>query len=421
MSPKKLGKAFVCRLLERQVKQLRKKNDFKIIAVAGSVGKTSTKLAIAKTLEKSRKVMYQDGNYNDRLTVPLVLFGQEEPNLLNPFAWLKIWRQNAKKLMQAYPYEIAVLELGVDGPGQMTDFAYLKPELAVVTAVAPEHMEYFGTLDAVAKEELEVVNYSKQVILNVDDITEQYLPTTPYISYGLNGGDYSVRDRHEDGLKAQDITFTLPGDGSLQVRSAFLGDQGAKIALASVACGQIFGLSPEEIKTGLEQVGHFPGRMQILSGVNGSTLMDDTYNASPTAMKAALDVLYTVDAPQRIAILGSMNEMGEGSEQMHKEVGAYCDPAKLGLVVTIGKQANDWLDPAAEQKGCTVKSFLNPYEAGEFVKTQLKDSAVVLAKGSQNGVFAEEALKQLLANPEDASKLVRQSPYWLRIKEKQFK
>ena len=98
MNPKKIGKDLICRLLERQVKQLRHKNGFRVVAVAGSVGKTSTKLAIAKTLGHSRKVIYQDGNYNDRLTVPLVLFGQAEPNILNPLAWAKILRANAKML-----------------------------------------------------------------------------------------------------------------------------------------------------------------------------------------------------------------------------------------------------------------------------------------------------------------------------------
>lgn len=419
MSPKKLGKAFICRLLERQVEELRRKNDFRVVAVTGSVGKTSTKLAIAKTLAKTRKTMYQDGNYNDRLTVPLVLFGQKEPNIFNPLAWQRIVRENARMLKQAYPYDFAVLELGVDGPGQMADFAYLKPDLAVVTAVAPEHMEYFGNLRNVAEEELAVVEFSNDALLNKDNIAPEYLPGGPYSLYGENA-EYSVTARRPDGLKGQHITVHLPDVQTLEADINFLGEQGAKVALAAVAAAHKLGLSAEQIKSGLQSVPQFPGRMQVLAGVDRSQLIDDTYNASPLAVKAALDVLYGAEAPQRIAILGSMNEMGEGSPALHKEIGAYCDPAKLDLVVAVGREATDYLAPAALARGCLVKTFLNPYEAGEFVKSQLKSGAVVLAKGSQNGVFAEEALKQLLKNPEDSRKLVRQSPYWLGVKAKQF-
>jgi UDP-N-acetylmuramoyl-tripeptide--D-alanyl-D-alanine ligase len=421
MSPKKLGKKFICRLLERQVNELREKNAFTVVVVTGSVGKTSTKLAIAKTLEKTKRVMYQEGNYNDRVTVPLVLFGQEEPNIFNPFAWRRILRENAQKLTQAYPYDYVVLELGVDGPGQMKDFAYLKPELAVVTAVAPEHMEYFGDLAHVAREELAVLGFSLEGLLNTSDIATEYLPTSLYSSYGSENADYTVRISENNGLSGQHISFRLPDAQSLDVDTSFLGAQGAKVALAAVATAHKLGLSEEQIKAGIESVPQFAGRMQVLDGINGSKLIDDTYNASPVAVKAALDVLYEAKTTQRIAILGSMNEMGAGSAAMHKEMGEYCDPDKLDLVVTIGKEAGEHLAPAAAMRGCQVKTFLSPYEAGEFVKSQLKEGAIVLGKGSQNGVFAEEALKQLLKNPEDSKKLVRQSPYWLKIKEKQFK
>jgi UDP-N-acetylmuramoyl-tripeptide--D-alanyl-D-alanine ligase len=135
---------------------------------------------------------------------------------------------------------------------------------------------------------------------------------------------------------------------------------------------------------------------------------------------AGLDVLADAPAEKRIAILGSMNELGDYSKEAHEEVGNYCDPAKVDLVVTIGKMARDMLAPVAAQKGCVVESFLSPYEAGRYVKEQLKDGTVVLGEGSQNGVFAEEALKQLLADPADAAKFVRQSPNWLDLKKRQF-
>lgn len=420
MNLKKIGKSVLSRRLERQVKRLREKNDITVVAVAGSVGKTSTKLAIAKTLAVNKKVQYQAGNYNDRTTVPLVFFGHEQPGIYNLPAWLKIIRDNERRLKQPYPYDIVVVELGTDAPGQMRNFSYLQPDVLVLTAIADEHMQAFGTLDAVAREELAALSYSNAIILNTDDIPANYLPDTSYISYGLQGGNYTVSDRRPIALQGQKITFRLPDGKEITQDVAVLGDQGAKIALAAVAAQHALGVSAANIKKSLTAITHVPGRMQILAGKRGSIIIDDTYNASPVAVEAALDVLYKSEAKQRIAILGSMNELGEDSATMHSEIGGYCNPKKLDLVVTIGKEAADNLAPVAKNQGCEVHSFASPYEAGRFVAARLKPETIVLAKGSQNGVFAEEAVKILLANQSQARKLVRQSPYWLAQKRIQF-
>ncbi len=420
MKLKKLGKAFLCRRLERQVQQLRAKNDFQVIAVAGSVGKTSTKLAIAKTLAVNQKVRYQEGNYNDRLTVPLVFFGHEQPGIYNFIAWRRVLKANRRQLQKKYPYDAVVVELGTDAPGQLKDFTYLQPDLLVLTAIADEHMSQFKTLEAVAKEELVPISFSNQLLLNVDDIPAEYLPEASYTSYGLLGGDYTVTQRETVALQGQKITFHLPDNKEITQEVAVLGDQGAKIALAAVATQHMAGLSPAKIKQGLKAITHVPGRMQILAGKRGSLIIDDTYNASPVAVEAALDVLYSAEATQRIAILGSMNELGADSATLHSDIGGYCNPKKLNLVVTIGQEAAEYLAPVAENQGCEVKTFMSPYEAGRYVASQLKTGAVVLAKGSQNGVFAEEAVKQLLANTSQERKLVRQSPPWLLKKAVQF-
>lgn len=420
-NPKKFGRAVVCTVLERQVKKLRKKHDFKIVAVAGSVGKTSTKLAIADLLSQTLRVQHQTGNYNDRVTVPLIFFGHSEPNIMNIFAWFKIFSANSKIVKGKYPYDIVVIELGTDGPGFMQEFAYLQPELAVVTAVAPEHMEYFKTLHAVAAEELKVFDFAKAVLVNGDDVPGKYLAGRKFLEYSTlsNRAQYYAKAATQD-LKGQRLDIMLPSAQLKAVSVQYIGQHGAKFALAAAAVGDILGLKPVDLTTGLQQLHHFGGRMQVLPGIKDSQIIDDTYNASPLAVKAALDVLYSAKAKQRIAILGDMNELGDMSSSAHREVGEYCDPKKLTYVVTIGKESKKYLAPTAKKQGCKVKSFLSPYEAGEFVKSILKDGAVVLAKGSQNGVFAEEAIKSLLADPADASKLVRQSKYWLSVKQKQF-
>jgi UDP-N-acetylmuramoyl-tripeptide--D-alanyl-D-alanine ligase len=420
LQPKRYGKALLCSLLERQVRILREKNDMTVIAVAGSVGKTSTKLAIARTLEAvGKKVRYQLGNYNDRLTVPLVFFGAEEPGIFNIPAWLRILMNNQRILRQDYSAEIVVIELGPDGPNQMDAFAYLHPELCVVTAVSEEHMAFFGDLDTVAKEELKVFNYSSQLLVNTDDVPARYLGQDSYVSYGLANANFTASVGSKPTSEGQLLSLKLHHD-NVELKTRMLGAQGAKVVLAAAAVAHMLEVEMQDLKAALETLQPFAGRMQLLRGVSRSTIIDDTYNASPVAVKAALDVLYAMEAPQRIAILGSMNEMGELSPSLHEQIGAYCDPDKLDLVVTVGADAKQYLAPAAKKAGCTVKSFSSPKKAGSFVAKEIKQKAVVLAKGSQNGVFTEEAVKQLLAEPADADKLVRQSDYWLNVKRSQF-
>lgn len=421
--PKLLGRSAVCHILEWQVRRLRSRHTFTLIAVTGSVGKTSTKTSIAAVLGATRRVKWQEGNYNDRVTVPLIFFGHVQPGLFNVIAWLGIFLKNEFMLRRNYPYDVVVVELGTDRPGNIREFAYLKPDVVVVTAVAPEHMEQFRTLDAVAEEELTVLNFSKQALINRDDVPSAYLKGKEYQSYGLKkGADYTVSERSGRDLQGQTMTLHLgEKTENVTVSFALLGDQGAKIALAAAATAHLLEVSPEDIKKGMEVLKAFSGRMQILAGRYNTTLIDDTYNATPIATKAALDVLYAGDAPQRIAILGSMNELGEYTPEAHREVGAHCDPEKLDFVVTVGADANRYLAPTAEAQGCTVYQFTSPYEAGDFVNEHLKEGAVVLAKGSQNGVFTEEALKVLLADKTDVHKLVRQSAYWMGVKSKQFK
>jgi UDP-N-acetylmuramoyl-tripeptide--D-alanyl-D-alanine ligase len=419
--PKKAARSLVCTILELQVRQLRSRHHFKVVAVVGSMGKTGTKMAIAELLAQSGlRVRCQAGNYNDRVTVPLVFFGLREPSLYNLLAWLKVFGATQAENALPYPYDVVVVELGTDGPGQMEQFAYLKPDIAVVTAVSAEHMEYFGTLDRVAAEELAVFDFSSRVLVNGDDTPGKYLAGREFAEYSLQSEQAEYLGvAKSKGLQGQKLDVKLP-HGSLTTEIHFLGEQGAKVTLAAAAAADMLGVKKAAIAKGLSELRPFSGRMQILDGVKNTTIIDDTYNAAPLTAKAALDVLYAARTGQRIAILGSMNEMGDYSREAHTEVGEYCNPKKLDVVVTIGKDAKKWLAPAARARGCTVHSFLSPYEAGEYVTGKLQKGGIVLAKGSQNEVFAEEAIKPLLADPADAAKLVRQSDYWLARKEQQF-
>lgn len=423
--PKRLAKRWLCTIFEKQVVELRQRQpQVKFVAVVGSMGKTSTKLALAHTLEATGwRVQYQAGNYNDRLTVPLVVFGQELPALSNLAAWRRLWRANRQLLKSDYPYDVVVLELGTDAPGQINEFAYLKPDLTVVTAVAPEHMEFFGDLSTVANEELSVANFSHQLLLNSDDVPAEYRRQLKYRSYSLidSKADYSSQAVGH-GLTGQNLRLKKQNRDWCRVDSVYLGSQGQKIVLAAAAATDL--IRPVETRvlalalSGLEP---FAGRMQLLKGIHDSVIIDDTYNASPAAVEAALTVLTKAEAPQRIAVLGSMNELGEFGPEAHRAIGASLDNAKIDAVITIGQEAKDYLAPTAEAAGCLVTSFLDPVLAGRHVRKLIKNGAVILFKGSQNGVFAEEAIKAVLADPADANKLVRQSSAWMAKKHRQFK
>ncbi len=416
---KKLAKKIIAAGLGYQVRRLRAKNDFKIVAVAGSVGKTSTKLAIARVLGARYKIQYQDGNYNDLVSVPLIFFGQELPSLFNPLAWLTIFWRNARIIKQAYPYEVVVVELGTDGPGQLKDFrAYLKADVGVLTGIAPEHMQFFDDMEAVAKEELTLADLSQRLIVNMDLCPAEYLEgfSKPFKSYGLSrSADVRLSDLEFEGLSSS-FEVAYQDKILLKVEHEAVSEPQLYSVTAAVTVAIELGLSPAEIKRGLDAIKPVNGRMRLLPGISDSLIIDDTYNASPQATRAALATLYRMNAPQKIAILGNMNELGEYSKGAHEEIGQQCDPSQLDKVVTIGPDANQYLAAAAEAKGCKVNRFTDPLAAGEYLREAIKKGALILAKGSQNGVFAEETVKLLLADRADRKKLVRQSDYWLKQK-----
>jgi UDP-N-acetylmuramoyl-tripeptide--D-alanyl-D-alanine ligase len=405
-----------------------KKHNPKIVAVAGSVGKTTTKIAIANVLSQGFRVQFQDGNYNTPISIPFIFTGQVMPSLYNPFSWAKAWLKGRQVLKKEYPYDIVVIELAIDTPGDMEVFKNLiHPDISVMTAVCEEHMEFFKTLDAVAEEELLLADFSDIFVFNQEDVDkkflDKYIPTsTATKSYGLNSGQYKVIPKQTPNRFYIDAETSRGKIKNIEVNN--LVATSLKSISAAIAVADILNMKSSDIIKGIAKIKPVAGRMQILDGIKGLLIIDDTYNSSPLAVEAALDSLYEIKGKpgmQRIAILGSMNELGDYSKDAHERVGSYCDPKKLDLLVTIGGQANKYLASAAAKKGVKVLTCNSPYEAAKIVKRELQDDAALLAKGSQNGVFAEESVKMLLADPSDASKLVRQNSFWQAKKRAQFK
>lgn len=421
-------KQFVQKYLENQVKAYFKAHpDVKLVAVGGSVGKTSTKTAIATVLSSQFRVRMAEGNLNTHMSVPVAILGIEYPeDIRSVSSWLAVFRAARKRVKQPSDVDVIVQELGTDRIGEMTHFGtYLQPDIGVVTAVAPEHMEFFKTLNTVAEEEMSLANYSKKTVLNRDMIDSKYandLTNATMVTYGRTSAaeyrieveDFSLDYGYKTRLMAPNIKKSKPA----YVR--VVGEHSLLPPTAALAVAVELGMDLPKIAEGIEDIVPVKGRMNVLRGVKKSVLIDDTYNSSPDSAAAALQTLYTMQAPQRIAILGSMNELGELSESAHKELGELCDPSLLAWVVTVGDEAEKHLAPVAKAKGCQVKSFSNAIDAGGFVNGVLEEGAVVLAKGSQGGIYLEEALKILLHETHEDHELVRQSENWQKIKQEFF-
>lgn len=421
-------KSFIQKRLENYVRQYFKKHpEVKLVAVGGSVGKTSTKTAIATVLSKKFRVRMQDGNFNTHMSAPLGILGIDYPeNIRSPLEWLQVFRAARKRIKQPTDVDIIVQELGSDRPGEMAHFGtYLQPSVGVVTGVTPEHMEFFSTIETVAQEELALANFSQLAIINRDDIdgrfadflTNQNVDTygsTAAAEFRIEVKDFDPNHGYEGWLVLSGFAETYPAD--LRV----LGEHSLRPVCGAVAVAVKLGMGPHEIVEGVEDITPVPGRMNLLRGINGAMLIDDTYNSSPASAEAALQALYGLQAPQRIAILGSMNELGGISAAEHEALGHLCDPALLAWVVTIGHDAEQYLAPAAKARGCQVRSFSSAIDAGAFVRSVLEKDAVVLAKGSEGGIYAEEALKLLLHSTDDDNQLVRQSPSWIARKNQFF-
>ena len=421
-------KIIIRKKLEIYVKKYFKKHpEVKLIVVAGSVGKTSTKTAIATVLSEKYRVRMHDGNHNTHISAPLAILGVDYPTEIRGLgAWLTVFKAARIRIAEPSDVDVIVQELGTDRIGEIPHFGkYLRPDIGVVTAVSSEHMEFFKTIDNVAREELAVANFSKLALINRDDIDGKYAEylTNPSIdTYGTNGNaEYYFIDEDftvEDGYKGQFFAPELPDSVTAQIK--LLGNHMLRPAIAAGAVALKLGLTPDELITGLLKINAVPGRMNVLRGLENSIIIDDTYNSSPLAAVCALQALYSLNVPQRIAVLGSMNELGDSSAVEHQAIGKLCDPAELAWVITVGEEANNYIAKVAELRGCQVKVCKNALEAGAFVHGIMESGAAILFKGSQSGIFLEEAVKIILHSTDEEKELVRQSPYWMKIKKTLF-
>ena len=402
--------------------------DIKLITVVGSVGKTSTKLAIATLLSQKYRVRLHEGNHNTHLSAPLAILGINFPgNPRNFWQWHKVFSAARKRIKSPSSQEpqIIIQELGTDHPGDIERFSkYLAPNIAVITSVSPEHMEFFGSIDTVAQEELGAASFAEIAILNQDDISPdffKYVRNSNVSTYSsIGGANYNFIANSFSLVDGFGGKIQTPEYGEIDVRVKVFGEHSLRPIIGAVAVSAKLGLSSQEIIGGLVSLKPIPGRMNFMRGVKESVLIDDTYNSSPAALEAAIQTLYALSAPSKIAIIGSMNELGESSAFEHQKIGEMLDGISLSWVITVGEQANRFLAPAARLRGCQVYEAKNAIDAGTFAHKIMERGSLVLLKGSQGEVYLEEATKILLLNKEDESLLVRQDEKWKKTKDEFF-
>lgn len=407
-----------------------------IIAVTGSVGKTGTKDAIYCVLKDSTSVRKSQKSFNSEIGVPLTILGLDNA-WSNPF----LWAQNIVRgfwlivFPHAYP-KLLILEIGADHPGDIRSTTqWMKPDIAVITRLPeyPVHAEYFSSPEDVRKEKAELVNALGDrgiFIANGDDEYVRELRTKTKartITYGISAeaqvrGSYVQVNYEEIAGKKRPIGMLLRVDwegNSFPVRlNGVLGIQPCMAALAALAVGIARGEGVMHMCEALSTFEAPRGRMCILEGIDGSVIIDDTYNSSPVAALAALDTLYSIEGSRKIALLGDMLELGTFSAKEHERVGVAAAKV-VDELVTVGKRARI-IANAAKAAGLSEKhihQFATSGEAGDWALAHVTTGDIVLAKGSQgsgaNMIRMERAIKKILREPRDAKKLlVRQEEEW---------
>ena len=422
---KKLPKKLIAKKLARKVQKLLQENEIKVIAVTGSVGKTSAKSAIGKLLSSQFQVRFSEDSYNTDIGLPLSFFGLKAPSpLWDPMAWRRIF-QKITNISKHYPYEVVVLEMADDEVEDMLELLkVIKPDIGVVTAVAPVHMERMINMDKVVRDNWKIASSAKQVVYNADYSHLRNLAKKgkKSLGYGLKFGQVKFTNivRNKDGYLSAELVINKQ---SHDLKTKMVGTQNLGSLLAAASVGQLLGMSTNAIAKGLEKIQGVNGRMNLLKGVNGSKIIDDSYNSSPEAVKSALQVLDEIGGSKRIAVLGNMNELGSESKTEHYGIGLAAAKSSDMLVV-IGKDAEIHTVAGAKAGGMNsddIKIFKTPYEIGHFLKRIVSKNDIVLVKGSQNGVFVEE-VSRILLDPElkPESVLVRQTKTWRRKKRKAF-
>lgn len=370
------GEDCVLSAMQRLAREVRRSWGGRVIGITGSAGKTTTKEAVAQVLSARFRVLKSAGNLNNAFGVPLQLLRLEKE------------------------HEVAVIEMGMNHAGEITALAAIaEPNWAVVSNVAPVHIEFFPDgLAGIARAKYELVAALPAdgiAVLNVDD---------PYVKeFGRGMGDRAIFYGTAAGaqVRAEAIEeagiagvrfVAVVGDQRAEVRLKLFGHHNVLNALSGIAVGLQSGIGLEECAAALADLEPGDKRGEILMWF-GAALINDCYNSNPRALDAMVDALMAMTATRRIVVAGEMLELGAGADDLHAACGSHMAEAGVSLVIGVRGHAAA-LVAAAKQHGLEALFVETPAEAGEWLKQNLLPGDVVLLKASR-GVRLERALDVL--------------------------
>ncbi len=350
--------------------------DIPFIGVTGSVGKTTTKDLIAGVLSGKHNVHKNIGNFNNEIGLPLTLFNLETH------------------------HDISVLEMGMSSYGEILDLVNIvDPNVAVITNIGLSHIEYFDSKENIMKAKLEITaNLGKEdyLLVNGDDeyLKDIIRENRAYniIFYGLSSNNdfypINVIDLGEEGSSIMININNKPR----QFKIKQLGLHNVYNGLVAIWIGIKYGLSSEEIQNGLNSFEPSKMRLEIINK-NNIKIINDSYNASPDSMKAAIDVLANIECNRKIAVLGNMYEMGSFAEEGHRSVGEHIANKKIDLLIAVGEKA-EWIALEAKKKGLKEENIfivLTNEDAINTLEQNIQHNDAILIKGSRSMVMEEIA------------------------------
>ena len=357
-----------------------------VVALTGSAGKTTTKELLGAVLGLAGPTLVTQGNLNNHIGVPLTLLR------LQP------------------EHRFAVIEMGCSGWGEIALLARLaSPSLGLITNVGEAHLEGLGTLEGVARAKGELfaaLPPDGTVLVNLDDPRVVSLPSPAQRRVGFGRApEAAVRlaGRRPSGDGRQEVELVLGGQ-SLTVTLGLLGAHNASNALAAAAAAHALGVPPEVLQAGLARVTAAPGRLQVRAGVEQSWLIDDTYNANPGSMWAALAVLQEQAAAgaRTHALLGEMLELGPSTESLHEDLGRVAAEAGVSSLIAVGRAAS-WYHRGARSRLSEhqMVAVSTPEEGAQAAAGRLRAGDWLLIKASR-GIHLERAVAPLLRGAAEA-------------------
>lgn len=425
---KALIRHIVTNIIEAEAKLVLRKYRPKIIAVTGSVGKTSTKDTIFTVVGEVLVARKSEKSFNSEIGIPLTVLGCEN-GWSSIFLWLKVIIKGALLLLTRVHYpKWLVLEVGAGKPGDVKrTTSWVTPDIVVITRFGdvPVHVEFFKSPEELFEEKTNLVKALRpngMLILNADDervLALRDKTKAKSITYGMSEGAMfrasNVQIAYEEGVPVG-TTFKLEYDGNVFpiTMRGVLGTQSVYGALAAIALGVYLKLNIVDMIERLSAHMSPPGRMRVIPGIKGATIIDDTYNSSPIAAEAAVNTLKSIETKgKRIAVLGDMLELGKFTMEEHKKLGMLAG-GFVDLLLAIGPRAKYIVEGAldSDMSEKNIIEFDGSRAAGKYLEGIIGEGDIILVKGSQ-GVRMERTVEEIMAEPEHAvGLLVRQEEEW---------